>query len=271
MAYRGRLAPTPSGFLHLGASTFWQAHLRARAAGGTLVLRQEDLDRPRCRPEFARAVLDDLQWLGLEWSEGPDVGGPYAPYIQSERTALYSSALERLQQQGAVYPCGCTRKDIREAQRAPNLGDEEPLYPGTCRDGLQPGVPVRSWRLRVPDGEAIRFLDGNLGSQCFVAGEDFTDFVVWKEGASYQLACAVDDAAMNISEVVRGADLLLSTARQLLIYAALGLTPPAFYHCALVTDAQGVRLAKRNDALSLRTLREQGCRPEDILAGLRGL
>lgn len=268
MAYRGRLAPTPSGYLHLGhASTFWQAYRRAQLGGGVLILRQEDLDRSRCRPEYAEAVVEDLRWLGLHWTEGPDVGGPCAPYAQSERTELYERALATLQQGGAVYPCTCTRKDIRDAQRAPNLGDEEPLYPGTCRDGIAGDAPIRSWRFRVPDGEVVQFADANLGPQCFEAGLDFTDFVVWRDGPSYQLACAVDDAEMQVTEVVRGADLLLSTARQLLIYRALQRRPPQFYHCNLVTDDSGVRLAKRHDALSLRALRERGLAPEDILAG----
>lgn len=273
--YRGRLAPTPSGYLHLGhARTFWVAQGRARAQGGVLVLRVEDLDRARCRPEYASAMLEDLRWFGLAWQEGPDCGGPYGPYVQSDRLPLYRTALERLRAAGLVYPCTCSRKDIATAARAPHAAeDDEPLYPGTCRPKAGgPKVEVRSprfsWRFRVPDGEIVSFVDGRYGPQQFTAGRDFGDFVVWRHDGvpAYQLACVVDDAAMRITEVVRGADLLKSTARQLLLYRALGWPPPRFYHCALVTDASGVRLAKRHDALSLRALRAGGARPEELRA-----
>lgn len=269
--YRGRLAPSPTGLLHLGhARTFWTARERARAAGGTLILRNDDLDAARCRPEFVTAMFEDLRWFGFEWSEGPDCGGPFAPYGQSQRFYLYREALERLRAGGFLYPCFCSRKDIQLAARAPHAEDEdEPLYPGTCRAVRKSEIVNRksSWRFRVLDGETISFTDQNLGPQRFVAGRDFGDFVVWRndDTPSYQLACAVDDAAMRITEVVRGADLLASTARQLLLYRALGLTPPAFFHCALMTDERGVRLAKRHDALSLRALRAAGKTP----AGLR--
>lgn len=252
--YRGRLAPTPSGFLHLGhAQTFWTAHQRCRQRQGQLVLRQEDLDRARCRPEFARAAEEDLRWLGLDWDEGP--------YFQSQRLALYAEYFRRLQARGYVYACSCSRKEVQEAQRAPNLGDEEPLYGGTCRHGPQ-HEEIRAWRFRVPE-RAVEFTDLALGSQRFIGQQDFGDFVVWRPqaGPSYQLAVVVDDALMHISEVVRGCDLLLSTARQLLLYQALDLTAPSFYHCPLVTDEHGVRLAKRHDALALKTLRERGENP----------
>lgn len=276
--YRGRLAPSPTGYLHLGhAHTFWMAQARARAAGGVLVLRNEDLDPDRCRPEFVTAMLEDLRWFGLEWQEGPDCGGPHAPYEQSRRTALYREALRRLQAGGYVYPCTCSRKDIRTAVAAPQGADDEPIYPGTCRPGNRAGsgegprsrARPPCWRFQVPDGAVIEFVDGGCGPQRFVAGRDFGDFVVWRpdDVPAYQLACVVDDAAMGITEVVRGADLLVSTARQLLLYRALGLQPPAFYHCPLVTDAAGRRLAKRHDALSLRTLRALGRTPEQIRAG----
>jgi glutamyl-tRNA synthetase len=274
-AYRGRLAPSPTGRLHLGhARTFWIAQERARQAGGILILRSEDLDAARCRPEFVAAMFEDLRWFGLAWSEGPDVGGPCAPYEQSRRLDLYRAALERLRAGGFVYPCFCSRKDIQRAARAPHAEDEEePLYPGTCRPPAGNPKPEtrnskHSWRFRVPDGEAITFTDARLGPQSFVAGRDFGDFVVWRNDdlPAYQLACVVDDAAMRITEVVRGADLLLSTARQLLLYRALGLTPPGFYHCALMTDDRGVRLAKRHDALSLRALREAGRTPAELRA-----
>jgi glutamyl/glutaminyl-tRNA synthetase len=268
--YRGRIAPSPTGYLHLGhARTFWAAQERAKRAGGTLVLRNEDLDRARSKPEFLSAMFEDLRWFGLEWQEGPDTGGPFAPYRQSERYPIYRGALEKLEQAGFIYPCTCSRKDLQSAARAPHAEDEsEPIYPGTCREQGKSGMANRKfcWRFRVPDGESVGFIDGNLGPQQFTAGKDFGDFVVWRteDVPAYQLACVVDDAAMRITEVVRGADLLVSTARQLLLYRALGLPTPGFYHCPLMTDAAGVRLAKRHEALSLRRLREKGRTPEEL-------
>jgi glutamyl/glutaminyl-tRNA synthetase len=270
--YRGRLAPSPTGFLHLGhARTFWTAQERARTAGGTLLLRNDDLDASRCRLEFTAAMFEDLRWFGFEWSEGPDIGGPFAPYEQSQRFDLYRAALDRLRAGGFIYPCVCSRKDIQLAARAPHAEDEDgPLYPGTCRDSHKSETANRksSWRFRVPDGETVSLTDARLGPQSFVAGRDFGDFVVWRNDdvPAYQLACVVDDAAMRVTEVVRGADLLLSTARQLLLHLALGLTPPAFYHCALMTDERGTRLAKRHDALSLRALRAAGKTPAELRA-----
>lgn len=286
LGYRGRLAPSPTGYLHLGhARTFWIAQGRARQNGGILVLRNEDLDSARSRPEFERAMYEDLRWFGFEWQEGPDVGGPYGPYSQSERLEFYRDAFERLKSGGFVYPCSCSRKDVERAVQAPHQGEDEPVYPGTCRsrassapDAMKSfsiphagaGESTRwNWRFRVSDGESIEFTDGNFGRQRMVAGTDFGDFVVWRHDGvpSYQLAVVVDDAAMRITEVVRGADLLRSTVRQLLLYRALGLKTPDFFHCPLMTDERGVRLAKRHDALSLRTLREQGARPERLRAG----
>jgi glutamyl-tRNA synthetase len=270
--YRGRLAPSPAGYLHLGhARTFWIAQERARASAGTLVLRNEDLDCARSTPHFAAALLEDLNWLGLEWQEGPDCGGPFGPYHQSERITLYREARDRLHQAGAIYPCTCSRKDLQAIARAPHAGDDdEPIYPGTCRLNPKPEIrnPKSSWRFRVPDGETVSFTDGHYGPQSFVAGRDFGDFVVWRHDdvPAYQLAVVVDDAAMRITEVVRGADLLRSTARQLLLYRALSLEPPAFFHCPPMTDAQGIRLAKRHDALSLRALRERGDTPDRLRA-----
>jgi glutamyl-tRNA synthetase len=265
--YRGRLAPSPTGYLHIGhARTFWKAQERARAAGGALVLRNEDLDRARSKSEFVSAMIEDLRWFGFEWQEGPDAGGPFGPYNQSERYPLYREALKNLELGGFIYPCICSRKDLQTAARAPHAEDDnEPIYPGTCRDLPPAEIANRKfcWRFRVPDGESVTFTDGNLGPQRFVAGKDFGDFVVWRtdDVPAYQLACVVDDAAMQITEVVRGADLLVSTARQLLLYRAMGLPAPEFYHCTLVADESGVRLAKRHDALSLRRLRESGQSP----------
>lgn len=252
------------------------------------MLRNEDLDPARCRPEFVTAMMEDLRWFGFEWLEGPDCGGPFAPYIQSERHLLYRVALERLFQEGLVYPCTCSRRDVQRALRAPHQGEDEPVYPGTCRPkavGTNPWstdhekhatasfrasavvhhVPT-NWRFRVPDGAIISFTDGHDGPQQFVAGSDFGDFVVWRhdEIPAYQLAVVVDDAAMQITEVVRGADLLKSTARQILLYRAMGWQPPTFYHCPLITDESGLRLAKRHDALSLRHLRARGVTPESL-------
>lgn len=269
-SYRGRLAPSPTGFLHLGhARTFWTAHLRARAGGGTLILRNDDLDHDRVRPEFVKGFIEDLRWLGCKWTEGPDVGGPFAPYSQSERFAFYQAAFGQLQAGGFVYPCTCSRKDIQAAVTAPHAADDEPLYPGTCRARTlesAPGMRPASWRFRVPDGEEVEFVDGRMGPRRFVAGRDFGDFVVWRHDdvPSYQLACVVDDAAMGITEVVRGEDLLVSTARQILLYRALGRKVPAFFHCPLLRDEQGVRLAKRHAALSLRALRAAGRSPDSL-------
>jgi len=281
--YRGRLAPSPTGLLHIGhARTFWIAAQRAAEHRGQLVLRNEDLDPQRCRAEFVQAMFEDLRWLGIEWQEGPDCGGPFAPYTQSERREWYLNAWKRLRDRGMIYPCTCSRKDVAQAAGAPNEGDDEPVYPGTCRPDNAPrsfappdgrGRPSphehpagMNWRFRVPDGEEIHFTDLHLGPQCMVAGRDFGDFIVWRRDdvPAYQLAVVVDDAAMRITEVVRGADLLKSTARQILLFRALGLPTPDYYHCALVRDEAGVRLAKRHDALSIRKLRELGWTPEEV-------
>ncbi len=272
--YRGRLAPSPTGYLHLGhAKTFQAAQDRARAAGGKMVLRIEDLDKERCKPEFRQAIIEDLRWFGLLWDEGPDVGGPSAPYVQSERMAYYASVLDRLRASGFIYPCHCSRRDILRTAGAPHAGDEEPHYPGTCRP--QKGIrstpnesnTVAHWRFAAPYGEKLAFQDGALGVQSAVAGKDFGDFIIWRRDGipAYQLAVVADDSAMQITEVVRGADLLLSTFRQLLLYRALGWKAPAFYHAPLVLDpVTGERLAKRNAAMSLRELRAKGANPADL-------
>jgi glutamyl-tRNA synthetase len=276
IGYRGRLAPSPTGYLHVGhARTFWTACEQARANGGTIVLRIEDLDHSRCRPEFLAAIYEDLAWIGCTWQEGPDCGGPFAPYLQSQRQDLYRAALSRLQESGHVYPCYCSRQDVLRALGAPHEGDDEPLYPGTCRpntDGPPRPIPAGRkphWRFRVHDGRAVSFVDAHLGPRSFVAGCDFGDFVVWRNDdvPSYQLAVVVDDAAMRITEVVRGEDLLVSTARQRLLYEALGWAPPQFCHCPLVRDEAGVRLAKRHASANLRHLREQGWTPAQIRDG----
>ena len=238
-------------------------------------MRNEDLDPQRSRAEFVRAMMEDLHWLGIHWSEGPDCGGAYGPYSQSECRAHYLEAWRRLCDGGFLYPCTCSRKDLAQAASAPNDADidHEAVYPGTCRDrkdAAEFAEPAGvNWRFRVPEGEEVEFADLNLGRQRFVAGNnfDFGDFLVWRRDdvPAYQLAVVVDDAAMRITEVVRGADLLKSTARQLLLMRALGCAAPGYFHCDLVRDAAGVRLAKRHDALSIRNLCESGMTAEKVL------
>ena len=270
--YRGRLAPSPTGLLHIGhVRTFWTAAQRAIERQGTLILRNEDLDPQRSRAEFVSAMIEDLQWLGIRWSEGPDCGGPYAPYSQSERRAFYLDAWRRLRDGGFIYPCTCSRKDLAQAASAPNDADDAPIYPGRCRgriDASRFADPAGvNWRFRLQEGDEITFADLNLGPERYVAGRDFGDFLVWRRDdvPAYQLAVVVDDAAMRITEVVRGADLLKSTARQLLLIRALGYSTPAYFHCELVLDQSGARLAKRHDALSIRHLRESGMLPKQVI------
>jgi glutamyl-tRNA synthetase len=304
--YRGRLAPSPTGYLHLGhARTFWVAWKRARAARGKLIFRNEDLDYQRCRPEFVEAMYEDLHWLGLDWDEGLDLEGvsrgDFGPYSQSERRSFYLDAWRKLRDSGLIYPCTCSRKDLERALSAPHEAlhaaplhgaalhevglendgpvgaDDELPYPGTCRNKITTAKDYDSpagvsWRFKVPDGETISFEDGYFGQQEFVAGRDFADFLLWRRDGipAYQLAVVVDDAAMQITEVVRGADLLKSTARQLLLIRALGYPVPAYFHCPLLRDENNVRLAKRHDALSLRKLREQGAAPGSLLQRFAG-
>jgi glutamyl/glutaminyl-tRNA synthetase len=277
--YIGRLAPSPTGLLHLGhARTFWTAYERARVANGKLWLRDEDLDPQRSRADFAIAMREDLNWLGIVWNEEAK---------QSERLDLYRTAMQQLIAGGHVYPCTCSRRDLQQATQAPHEEDDEPMYRGTCRPqhseprALDPELSFQTnYRFRVPDNERVTFTDLHAGPQIFRAGcdtsADFGDFLVWRKALrqipgdiglpSYQLACAVDDAAMHITEVVRGRDLLKSTARQILLQRALGLPTPAYFHCDLMHDASGVRLAKRHDALSLRALRESGLSPAQVRA-----
>ncbi len=236
-----------------------------------MILRNEDLDPQRCRPEFAAAMYEDLRWLGIDWEEGPEEGGPFTPYQQSHRRSFYLEAWKKLRDGGRIYPCTCSRKDLAAAAAAPNDADDEPIYPGKCRsrtDATDFDSPVgMNWRFRVPDGEPIEFVDRHMGKQSFIAGRDYGDFVVWRRDdvPAYQLAVAVDDAQMEITEVVRGADLLKSTARQILIFRALGLEPPDYYHCSLIRDSTGQRMAKRHDSLSIRHLRESGKSPQQVL------
>lgn len=284
----GRLAPSPTGALHLGnARTFLLAWLSIRSRGGTLLLRIEDIDGPRVKSTAVATTLDDLRWLGLDW-DGDVV-------VQSQRLDRYRDAAERLVAQGLAYPCVCTRKEVEEAASAPHeAGDDGPVYPGTCRGRFPTlaaaeaasGRPA-ALRFRV-DAAAVPFVDGFAGPQ---PGRIAGDFVVQKRdgGPAYQLAVVVDDAAQGVTEVVRADDLLPSTPRQLLLYGALGLLPPAFVHVPLVVGGDGRRLAKRHGDTSLRHLRQAGvtaealvghlaflcglrprgalCRPPDLLAG----
>jgi len=273
MPLRGRLAPTPTGLLHVGhARTF--ALAASRAAGAGLVMRIEDLDRDRCRPEFTAAALDDLRWLGLDWTEGPDIGGPHAPYEQSRRGDWFLEVWRRLEATGVIYPSPHSRRDVEEAATAPHVpaAGGEPVFPPALRPTSWPratapgGVP---WRFRVPHGRVIAFEDGRLGEVRRTAGVDFGDFVVWRRDdlAAYELAVVADDHAMEIEEVVRGEDLLTSTARQLLLYEALGWKPPRWFHAPLVVDTAGQRLAKRAGGLAIRELRTRGLTPAAVLSG----
>lgn len=281
MTLRGRFAPSPTGDLHLGnARTALLAWLSIRARGGTFVLRMEDLDRSRERPGAAAGILASLRWLGLDWDEGPDVGGPDRPYLQSERFPQYERAIDDLVARGLAFPCCCSRADVAAASSAPHVGEEGPRYPGTCREpdlerharaaGRNPSI-----RFRVPAGP-LSFVDRLHGRIAFDVSATSGDFVIRRADgvAAYQLAVVVDDAAMHIDEVLRGADLLSSTPRQLLLYEALGLAPPAFFHVPLVVGPDGERLAKRHGAPSLLELFRRNEDPRSIaglLAHLSGL
>lgn len=257
----GRLAPTPTGYLHIGhAATFSVAHRRARERGGRLVLRIEDLDPRRCKNEFALAAIEDLRWLGLDWDG--------EPVFQSARRDLYFAAWQKLRDAGWIYPSTVSRREIPSL--APH-GDE-PVFPIELRGDPSQALEFEkpggvNWRFRVPDGETVFFHDGNFGAVSRTSLVDFGDFVVWnREGVpAYELAVVVDDSAMGITEVVRGADLLTSTARQILLHRALGSTPPAWFHCPLAFDEHGHRLAKRTPGSSIRDFRSAGKSPADVL------
>jgi glutamyl-tRNA synthetase len=271
----GRLAPSPTGGLHLGhARTFLIAWLAGRAAGGRVVLRIEDLDATRVREDARRGILVDLRWLGLDWDEGPDVGGPHAPYVQSERLDRYRVALDRLISADLVYPCTCTRADIQRAASAPHPEEEGPSYPGTCShrraaDADALGDRPFAWRFRVPPGPISwpDLLQGPVEVDPSRAGGDF---IVARHtiGPSYQLAVVVDDAAMEINQVIRGADLMASTPRQVLLYRALGWPLPRFGHVPLALGPDGRRLAKRENAPKIATLREAGMDPRTLVGAL---
>jgi glutamyl-tRNA synthetase len=266
----GRLAPSPTGALHLGnARTFLLAWLSIRSRGGTLLLRVEDIDGPRVKPAAVAQTVDDLRWLGLDW-DGEVL-------LQSTRLPAHRAAAERLLAAGRVYPCICTRAEIDEAASAPHeSGDDGPVYPGTCRGRFADPAAARvacgraaALRFRVDVG-AVPFRDGFAGER---EGAVRGDFVVQKRdgGPAYQLAVVVDDEAQGVTEVLRADDLLPSTPRQLLLYRALGLPAPEFVHVPLVVGGDGLRLAKRHGDTSLRAFRERGVTPERLVGALARL
>lgn len=281
MAVTGRFAPSPSGRIHLGnILCCLLAWLSARQKGGRVILRIEDLDIARCPRRYGEQMCRDIQWLGLNWDEGPVIGGPSGPYEQSRRTALYQAALRRLEAQGLVYPCFCTRAELHAAS-APHREDGQVVYPGTCRGLTAEQAAERArrtgrapaLRLWVPK-EEITFTDGHMGEYREWLPADCGDFLLRRSDGifAYQLAVVVDDAAMGVTEVVRGADLLASTPRQLLLYRLLGLEAPAFYHFPLLLGSDGQRLSKRNADAGLDTLGERYTAPEILgkLAYLAG-
>ena len=276
-AVRGRYAPSPTGTLHVGnLRTALLAWLMARRHGGSFILRVEDLDLPRVLPGATAGILADMRWLGLDWDEGPETGGPFGPYFQSARQDLYRAALAKLAAEGLLYPCYCTRAELARVAGAPQEGEEERRYPGTCRRlsrrqirRFQAQGRPAALRLAVP-GETLEFADLVAGRQRQSPAR-LGDFVVLRADGvvSYQLAVVVDDALMGISQVVRGADLLDSTFRQLVLYAALGYSAPAqFAHVPLVRDETGARLAKRDRSVGLNTARERGMTPGWVLGRL---
>lgn len=274
---RGRFAPTPSWLLHLGnAGTALLAWLQVRSRGGEIVMRIEDLDRPRCKPEWTERSLNDMKWLGLDWDEGPDAGGPFGPYEQSRRGSLYEEALGKLTEQGMLYRCYCSRADLLSLAGAPHgLTAEGPAYPGTCRAlsaeerAQREREKTPSLRFAMPDRTTV-FEDGIAGPVRFPPGAG-GDFVVKRADGivGYQLAVVVDDAAMGITDVLRGWDLLDSTPRQLMLFEALGEEAPRYAHAPLLLGPDGKRLAKRHGDIAVSALREEGVRAENVV-GLLG-
>ena len=279
---RGRYAPSPTGDLHMGnLRTALLAWLFARSANGKFVLRIEDLDQPRTRPGATVRMLEDLRWLGLDWDEGPDCGGLYAPYIQSERGAIYQDYLQRLRATGLVYPCYCSRAEVAQAARiasAPQQGSEEgPRYPGTCRSltekqrrdyeerGRRPAL-----RFRVDDERSVTFKDLIAGPVTQHVQQAVGDFILCRSDGifAYQFAVVIDDGLMHINQVVRGADLLPSTARQILLFEALDFPIPTFAHVPLLLDEQGKRLAKRTQSAGIEPLRGAGLTSRQLVGQL---
>jgi len=271
---RGRYAPSPTGDLHMGnLRTALLAWLFARCADGQFVLRIEDLDRPRVHPGATERMLYDLRWLGLDWDEGPDIGGPYAPYTQSERQEIYASYLQRLADKGLIYPCYCSRAEIARAASAPQ-GDEGPRYPGTCRNLTQAqrrqyeaDKRRPSLRFRVDDERIVSFTDLLAGPLEQQVHQTIGDFIVCRSDGlfAYQFAVVVDDALMRINQVVRGADLLQSTPRQVLLYEALEYQVPTFAHVPLLLDEHGKRFSKRIQSAGLEPLRAARATPAQVV------
>jgi glutamyl-tRNA synthetase len=274
---RARFAPSPTGDLHLGGA--WAAMASFEMArrgreGSAHVLRVEDLDRPRVVKGSIERILEDLAWLGISWDEGPDVTprGPFAPYTQSLRDPLYQAALDDLEARGHTYPCDCSRAEIARVASAPHAGDER-VYPGTCRD-RDPARPLKrepAIRLRVPPAR-VAFVDGIMGPFAQDVAGEVGDFVLQRgDGVfAYQLAVVVDDLAMRITDVTRGADLLASTPRQILLARLLGADEvPRYWHVPLVVASDGSRLAKRSRGATVRDLREAGIAAEEVARELR--
>ncbi len=269
---RGRFAPSPSGRMHLG--NIWAmvaAWLSVRKQGGTMILRMEDLDPVRSKKEYADQIIEDLAWMGLTYEEGPDCGGAYGPYSQDERRHLYEEALDNIRTKGLLYPCFCSRKDL-QAVRAPHRGEGQHVYPGFCRN-LSPEEQMERALKKKP---ALRFLmpdrmdcytDLNYGQQCQDLQREVGDFILRRADGvhAYQLAVVLDDALMEISEVVRGADLLSSTHRQRMLYETLGYAAPQFGHVPLLVGNDGERLSKRFRSLDLGQLRSKGWKPEELV------
>lgn len=279
---RGRFAPTPSGFLHIGnALSALLGWLQMRKVGGTFLLRIEDIDRQRCKPVYVEQIYKDMDWLGLDWDEGPGRENEEALYVQSERIQLYEHALDKLVADGRLYPCYCSRAELLSIARAPHgLASQGPAYPGICRRlseeerRRKAKVKLPSLRFAMPD-QVVSFLDGIRGKQTFPASAG-GDFVVRRADGiiGYQLAVVVDDADMGITDVLRGSDLLDSTPRQLALFEALGWKAPQYAHVPLIVGEDGRRLAKRHGAIALQALRESGTQPQQViglLAYLGGL
>ena len=275
---RFRFAPSPTRLLHVGnALAALIGWAEARRSGGSFLLRIEDIDAARCKPEYEEACLRDLTWLGIDWDEGPDVGGEYGPYRQSERLHLYDAALSALQEKGQAYLCVCSRAAVRAAQSAPHARPSGELpYPGTCQYA---GHSVDDTQVRpggyrfalesVGEHASVTWDDGWQGRQSEDVRATCGDFLLGRPSApSYQLAVCVDDEAMAISDVVRGRDLLHSTGRQIVLHQALGNTAPRFAHHPLLLDESDRKLSKRDDALSLSALREAGVAPQRLIAHL---
>ncbi|WLD13240.1 tRNA glutamyl-Q(34) synthetase GluQRS [Planctellipticum variicoloris] len=269
----GRLAPSPTGAQHVGnARTYLLAWLAIRSRGGRMILRMEDIDSPRVKPWAAAQAIDDLRWLGLDWDEGPDIGGPHGPYVQTQRLDHYATALEQLKAGEQIYPCTCTRSDVAAAASAPHAGQEGPIYPGTCAgrsaaDAVGLTVPY-CWRWRTSGGRGpLEFHDAVAGEQRCNLSRELGDFVVCKHDGtpSYQLAVVLDDHAMGVNEVLRGDDLIPSTFRQLAIYDFFGWPAPGYAHAPLVVGPDGRRLAKRHGDTRISILREAGQGPERLV------